>query len=272
MGSMRRQPLHLGPLPSCLWSWPGRGAPILALHGFTGSGADFSPFARELSRPVLAPDLPGHGRAGCPPPHGCSLLRVARPLGRLADRCGASVLLGYSMGGRHALALAARRPERFDAVILIGTSPGLQDPGARAARRSWDEDWARRAEHRNIEAFSGSWNLLPIIASQARIEPAAYDAMQARRKRNRTRGLAASLRGAGTGSMEPLWAALPTLTAPTLLVVGEEDVRYRETAAAMAERLPNAQIAIVPDAGHAAHLEQPGATAAIVDAFLASRA
>ncbi len=268
---MRRRAIQLGSLPSCLWTSPGRGPRLLALHGFTGSGADFDPLARALDRPLWAPDLPGHGRAGCPPPSGCRLPTVARSLGRLADRSRLSILLGYSLGARHALALAAARPRRFDALILVGASPGLEDPSARAARASWDESWARRAEHRDVETFTGAWSLLPIIASQERIEPAAHAAMLARRRRNRPRGLAASLRGAGTGSMAPLWDALPTLRMPTLLVVGAEDARYGDLAARMQRSLPDARTAIIADAGHCAHLEQPEATAGVIEGFLGER-
>ena len=241
---------------------------MLALHGFAGSGADFAPLAEGLTVPLWAPDLPGHGRAACPPPPGCRLERVAVDLGRLADRSRTRILLGYSMGARHALALALARPERFDALVLVGASPGLEDPEARRARAVWDEAWARLAERQPIEAFNAAWSQLPIIASQARIPASVREAMQARRRRNRPRGLAASLRGAGTGSMTPLWSELERLRLPTLLLVGAEDGRYRDIAERMTARLPRARLALVPEAGHCAHLEQPGSTAALIEDFL----
>lgn len=265
---MRRRPGTIGSLHTCLWTTPGRGPRVFALHGFTGSGADFAPLARALNLPLLAPDLPGHGGADCPPPGGCALPRVARGLGQLADRWGARVLLGYSLGGRHALELAAQSPARFDALVLIGSHAGLEDDGARAARASWDEEWARTAELTDPDTFTDTWNLLPIIRSQARIPAPIYDGMLARRRRNRGRGLAASLRGAGTGAMQPLWGALPSLRLPTLLVVGEEDDAYRDHAERMARLLPDATVAPIPDAGHCAHLEQVDTTAEAIAGFL----
>jgi 2-succinyl-6-hydroxy-2,4-cyclohexadiene-1-carboxylate synthase len=53
-----------------------------------------------------------------------------------------------------------------------------------------------------------------------------------------------------------------------LRVAGAEDAPYRGHAAAMAARLPDARVAIVPDAGHATHLENPAAFRAAVEAFL----
>lgn len=265
---MRRRPLRLGPSRSCLWTSSGRGPRLLALHGFTGSGADFAPLADRLTRPFAAPDLPGHGRADCPPPAACRLGRVAEDLGRLADRLDATALLGYSMGGRHALALALARPARFEALILVGASPGLADVASRAERTAWDESWARRAERGPPDAFAEAWSQLPLLASQDRIPAPARRSMEARRRRNRPRGLAASLRGAGTGSMGPLWDDLRRLTLPTLLLVGEEDERYQAIAVRMAERLPDPRIVVVPGAGHCAHLEQPDAAAAAIEDFL----
>jgi 2-succinyl-6-hydroxy-2,4-cyclohexadiene-1-carboxylate synthase len=61
--------------------------------------------------------------------------------------------------------------------------------------------------------------------------------------------------------MEPLWDRLGELTLPVTLVVGERDEKFRAIAARMAERLPDARLAVVPGAGHAAHLEAPEALA-----------
>jgi 2-succinyl-6-hydroxy-2,4-cyclohexadiene-1-carboxylate synthase len=266
--AVRRRPLRLGSLPSCLWTTAGAGPRILALHGFTGSGADFEPLGRSLREPLWAPDLPGHGRAGCPPPAGCRLEAGAASLDHLAARAGLAVLLGYSLGGRHALALATRNPHRFDALILIGASPGLVDPQERRARAAWDAGWARRAE-RSVDGFTRAWATLPIIATQARADDDVRAAMDARRRRNRGRGLAASLRGAGSGSMPPLWTELPRLALPTLLLAGEDDAAYRAVGERMAQAMPHATCSVVRGAGHAAHIERPRATAEAIDGFLA---
>jgi pimeloyl-ACP methyl ester carboxylesterase len=84
------------------------------------------------------------------------------------------------------------------------------------------------------------------------------------RLRNTPAGLAAALRGLGTGVMEPLWDQLPRLEIPVTLIVGERDEKFRALAAQMLERLPNATLSVIEGAGHAAQLEDPAAVAAAV--------
>jgi 2-succinyl-6-hydroxy-2,4-cyclohexadiene-1-carboxylate synthase len=89
------------------------------------------------------------------------------------------------------------------------------------------------------------------------------------RRRNTPAGLASSLRFAGTGAQEPVWDRVHHIHVPVLVVAGEHDAKFR----ALGERLtaaigPHASFAVVPGAGHAAHLEQPDAFAAIVRAWL----
>src|SRR6266536_55308 len=94
---------------------------------------------------------------------------------------------------------------------------------------------------------------------------------RAGRLANTTQGLAASLRLHGTGAQEPLWDRLATLRPPTLLITGARDQKFAGIAERMAKAIgPSATLALVPDAGHAAHLERPDEVAALVDAFLAT--
>jgi pimeloyl-ACP methyl ester carboxylesterase len=64
--------------------------------------------------------------------------------------------------------------------------------------------------------------------------------------------------------MEPLWTRLGELQTPTTLIVGERDEKFRTTAERMLERLPNAQLTIIPDTGHAPQLEAPERVAAAI--------
>ncbi len=255
-----------------LHRWPGvadRPAPLVALHGFTGSGEDFEALAPLLGREILAPDLPGHGEAATlPGPY--TMERVTAALAGLLGRneLERPVLLGYSMGGRVALSFALRYPDRVAALVLIGANPGLVEPAERAARRRSDEALAARIEAEGVPAFLAYWSAVPLIATQARIPEPYRSAARSRRLRNRARGLAASLRELGTGAMPPLWRELPRLAAPTLLITGAEDAKYRAIAARMAGLIPGAQRALIPGAGHCAHLEQPELSCAAIDRFL----
>jgi 2-succinyl-6-hydroxy-2,4-cyclohexadiene-1-carboxylate synthase len=68
--------------------------------------------------------------------------------------------------------------------------------------------------------------------------------------------------------MDPVWDRLHTLRCPVLLIAGEHDQAYTEAAHRMAERMPDARVRIVPGAGHAPQLEQPGLVAQLLDEHL----
>lgn len=228
------------------------------LHGFTNTGACWDPVARALrGTRAHAPDLRGHGDAADDRP--VSLAAVLDDLDGLTPP--GAVLAGYSMGGRIALHYALAQPERLDALVLIGASPGLADPDERAARREVDARLADRIERIGIAAFAAEWAALPLWEGMpAPVAAAAH----ADRLRNTAAGLAAALRGLGTGELEPLWHRLGDLALPVTLVAGERDAKFREIAARMAARLPAARVHVVPGAGHAAHLEASERVAAAI--------
>ena len=225
-------------------------ADLLLLHGFTQTGASWDGVVRALEGRyrALAPDLG-------PGPWEAELDRLERLT------AGPHVLAGYSMGGRLALALALRRPERVRALVLVSASPGLADGDERAARRAADEALAGRIEEIGAEAFAGEWAAQPLFAGQP---PEVAALAHEDRLRRSAAEHAAQLRGLGTGVMPPLWGRLGELTMPVALVVGERDAKFRAIAERMRERVPHATVAVVPGAGHAAHLEQPAAVARLV--------
>ncbi|RIK90365.1 MAG: hypothetical protein DCC71_25605 [Proteobacteria bacterium] len=73
----------------------------------------------------------------------------------------------------------------------------------------------------------------------------------------------------GAGAQTPLHGRLADVAAPVLLVAGAEDARFAAIARELAAAIPNARAALVPDAGHAVHLEKPRAFTALLRDFLA---
>jgi 2-succinyl-6-hydroxy-2,4-cyclohexadiene-1-carboxylate synthase len=222
---------------------------LVLLHGFTQTRQSWRRTVQALQGRyrALVPDLPGHGQAAFRTASFDATTAYIRALA--PDRF---TLVGYSMGGRIALSAAfTLHPQR---LILIGASPGIADATERAQRKTADDALADRIEQIGVEAFAQEWGALPLFAGQPdRVRAAA----NADRLRNTPQGLAASLRGLGTGVMEPLWTRLGELQTPTTLIVGERDEKFRTTAERMLERLPNARLAIIPDTGHAPQLEAP---------------
>jgi 2-succinyl-6-hydroxy-2,4-cyclohexadiene-1-carboxylate synthase len=200
------------------------------LHGFAGSPRVFAPWRARLGG--VAPTLLGHGAESDATTFDDEVDRLAA---QVKDR---AVWVGYSMGGRLALGVAARHPERVARLVLIAAHPGLEDPNERARRRAEDEARARTLETEGLDAFFRGWDALPMFARRT---PPRRDGLDAHE-------LSRAMRVLSTGAMTPRWdtLALHDLT----YVVGEHDAAYRALAAHMLARAPHARVTIVPGADH----------------------
>lgn len=239
---------------------------LVLVHGFTQTGRSWAPLAPALAAgglEVVAVDAPGHG--------GSSGVRAdlwggAEMLGAAGGR---AIYAGYSMGARLCLHLALARPELAAGLVLVGATAGIEDPDERAARRSADEALADTldgpgAGGEPLRSFLDEWLSKPLFATLDSAAAGLED-----RLRNSAAGLASSLRLAGTGTQEPLWDRLATLSMPTLVLAGALDAKF----AALGQRIagaigPNARLGLVAGAGHAAHLERPGEVVEAVLAFV----
>jgi 2-succinyl-6-hydroxy-2,4-cyclohexadiene-1-carboxylate synthase len=228
---------------------------IVAFHGFMGVGADFIPLVERLGMSVYTPDLIGHGTFQSDNPLDYTLdTQLSYWAEHLPDRC---TLVGYSMGGRLALQLALRYPKRIERLVLIGATPGLVDPKKRTQRVLWDREQAQSIRSLGVKRFYEEWQKIPIIATQQTIEFGIREAMMANRMTQSVEGLALSMEYFGTGVMPHCWDILHTLSVPTLLMVGERDLKYREIAESMIEQLVEGPVdqVVIPKVGHCAHLE-----------------
>ena len=250
----------------------GSGEPLLIIHGFTGSALAMKPLSDRLPGRKIIPDLIGHGRSESPASRSAYHLdAVSQQLSSLLDYLDATPasIVGYSMGGRVALNFAVNHPEKVHYLALIGVSPGIKNDSERLSRKNADNDLAASISHLGVKAFIESWVDMPMWESlRNKLTAAQWQESISERKTSHPLGLANSLRAGGTGSMNPLHGALRNLKIPTLLLVGDKDHKFLQIAQDMSTALPNASIHIVADSGHAAHLEQPAATAqAIIEHF-----
>ena len=251
----------------------GEGPPITLLHGFTQSGRSWREVISKMPAgwKWIVPDLRGHGetqtRQGSP----CSMDACMEDLLALWDDLGVerTHLAGYSMGGRLALHVAARRPDRVLSLLTIGAHAGLEED-AREGRRRGDEGLAERIEKEGIEAFVDYWGALPLFAGLERRGPSYVAQVRAERLQNHVAGLACSLRGMGAGAMEPVWNELGQVTFPCTFVAGQQDHGYVASARRLAATVRNGKFEIVPRAGHAVHQERPDAFARLLASHLAA--
>jgi 2-succinyl-6-hydroxy-2,4-cyclohexadiene-1-carboxylate synthase len=158
------------------------------------------------------------------------------------------------MGGRLALYIATHYPERVQSLTLISASPGLKTEAEREARRKADNELADKIEKNGMAWFVDYWEISRLWDSQS---PELKAQLRENRLKNNPIGLANSLRGIGTGVMPSLWEKLADLPIPVKLIVGELDSKFVAINQEMVSLIPNADLTIIPDAGHAAHLEKP---------------
>ncbi|NBX33826.1 2-succinyl-6-hydroxy-2,4-cyclohexadiene-1-carboxylate synthase [bacterium] len=240
---------------------------IVALHGFTGEGADF-----DLLRPLLpaghelvAPDLPGHGSrrdlrqvADYSLPAHLSIIDAAVGGGD------ALTLLGYSMGGRLALHWALAHPGRWRRLVLIGASPGLDSAAERSERRLADAALATFLRTQGLAAFYKYWHHQPMLRTLFQPSSPRREELLQRRAGNDAEGLALSLESVGTGSLPSLWPRLGELRGNVDLVTGEHDPKFTELARRMGEKIPRTRMSVVEGVGHAVHLERPADLATLL--------
>ena len=233
---------------------------LALLHGFTQTGRSWRPILPALAQhfEVLTPDLPGHGARS---EVQADLWEAAR---LVAEECGRAAYVGYSMGGRVALHLGLAHPDLVERLVLVSTTGGFEDHAQRAARRREDDALAHSIETDGVDAFLERWLAQSVFADL----PAHAADLDARRE-NTAQGLAGALRLMGTGTQEPLWRRLDELTMPVLVVAGERDERFAEQALHLGGWIgPTAELVLVPEAGHACHLERPHAFLEVLLPFL----
>ena len=240
---------------------------VTLLHGFTLGGASWDDLVARMPADWqwIAPDLRGHGKA---PPDDCTMERCAADLAELWDHLGIerSHLVGYSMGGRLALHVAVRLPERTRSLLTIGAHAGLEGE-MRVARRASDALLASRVERDGVPAFVDYWEALPMFAGLAR-QPALAAALHEIRLANTTAGLAASLRDMGAAAMEPLWDELDEIDVPSTFVAGAEDGGFVEHARRLARSVRDSRVEVVGGSGHSVQFEQPDAAAVVIAGHL----
>lgn len=252
--------------------------PVVFLHGFLGNAADWTDVASALSdtfrclcvdlNESVAADVGARDMTGI----------AEAVLGRL-DELGISraAWVGYSMGGRLALYCAVQHPERVSRLVLESASPGLRGEEERLQRRDHDAALVRRLEEAGthppgpenpaFRAFVEWWYDQPLFASLQEKPEWRSHLIQCRLAGDPL-VFARVLRALSVAEQPDLWPRLAEYHTPTLLVVGEQDRKFRILAEEMVEACPVMGLKSFPDCGHNVHLENPGGYTTVLRAFL----
>jgi 3-oxoadipate enol-lactonase len=235
----------------------GDGPPVLLVHAAGVDGRMWGPLTERLHDDftLVVPDLRGHG--GTPLPdapfsHVDDLRAVLDELG--LER---AAVVGASLGGQVALALATAAPDRVSALVLLAGSLSFDDPSPELAA-FWAEE-ERLLERGDVDGA---------IALSVRDwvhEPATAPLFEDMARRAFAHHLGADVQA------DRLPIDLVAIAVPTLAISGGRDVPdFARLADRVVAAVPGARRAEVPDAGHLIALERPDATAELVRALLAT--
>lgn len=242
---------------------------IVFLHGFTGTSATWSEVMAHLKGRfrLVAIDLTGHGKTSIPrDERRYTIDEQLKDLETIFQVLNLTdfTLVGYSMGGRIALAYTVNYPSRVKTLILESSSPGLKTQEERAIRKSADEKLARKIQTEGMQKFVDFWENIPLFDSQKRMTTEKQEMVREERLQQNEVGLANSLRGIGTGSQPSYWENLKGITIPVHLITGEIDQKFVDISQEMKAVLPNATAQTVKNVGHAIHVEKPVVFATMV--------
>lgn len=252
----------------------GEGVPLIFSCGYCTTHENWrcqvAPLVEAGARVILW-DFRGHGESGAPedPAH-YSIEQVVDDLARVLDWAAPgepALLAGLSFGGLASLHFARRHPARVRALLLAGSGPGFKKPEAQAR---WEKQVARTGEILETKGFAA------LVAGRAgattigrRPElPAARAAAAAICAQNPSSVAEFGRRVAGPAPC--VIDDLPTIQAPVLVLVGEQDEAYQRAAEVMVAKLPRAELARIPGAGHIVNIEAEALFNARAVAFLRS--
>ena len=237
---------------------------LLLLHYFGGSARSWDALAARLgpARRCVAPDMRGFGANH--PGRSYAVADYADDAAALAAGLGPFLLVGHSMGGKVAVALAARRPPGLAGVILVAPSPPCPEPMA---------DDARASLRASFGSQDGAAQVARAISAKAADGPAFDPAVFARIVTDHMRASRPAWDAwLDTGSREDITALAGQVPVPVLVVAGAEDSALGPDAQRRLTlpRLPGARMEVVSGSRHLVPLDQPGPLARLIETFPAA--
>ena len=245
----------------------GSGFPIVFLHAFPLNRTMWEPQVTALVAEFrcITIDMRGFGGSAAKPPY--SMDRFADDVAAVLDilQIERAVVVGLSMGGYVAFALWRRHRERVRALVLADTRAVADTPEIAERRREVIET----AQTQGATAVA-NMQIAGLVGKTSRDKrPDIYDATH--------RMIAQAGVGGIIGGAEAMLArpdsteTLATIDAPTLIIVGDEDViTPPKEARSLCEQIDGARLEVLKQAGHLSNVERPAAFNTVVSEFLGS--
>ncbi len=253
---------------------------IVLIHGGAQNAHTWDTVALALGRPLIAPDLPGHGHSDSPAPGvgtrpGASAADLAEVIDALAPNV--SLVVGMSLGGLTSIALAAMRPDLVPRLVLVDVTPGVTGDKAKAIH-DFVRGPATFASFADLLARTMEFNATRSESSLRR--GILHNALQLddgswvwRHRRDDYTAMGDTDDPDRRADITALWDDLQASAAPLTLVRGtrEQSVVDDTDVEELHRRRPDAAVVEV-DAGHSVQGDQPIELARIIEsAFGGSR-
>jgi len=254
----------------------GTGAPLLFIHEFAGDHRSWEPQVRYFSGAYRCITYAARGYPPSDVPAQQSAYSQQRAvadavavLDRLEVR--QAHVVGLSMGGFTALHLALRHPGRVLSAVVSGAGYGAQ-PERQEAFRAECEATAAAFEADGAAQVAQRYAVGPARVQFQNKNPRGWAEFAAALGEHSSVGSAMTMRGvqAGRPSLYALRDELARARTPVLIIVGDEDEGCLETALMLKRTLAVSGLAVLPQTGHTANLEEPDVFSHAVDRFLAA--
>jgi 3-oxoadipate enol-lactonase len=250
----------------------GRGRALVLVHGLAGGAKFWEPQVEALSRHyrVVTYDARGHGASDVPSTdeaydEAIFVADLRHLLGHL--RIERACVGGLSMGGNIALRFGLTHPELVDGLIICDAGSGSDDP---EAWRQRSHGLASIVENQGIEAFAETVLASPPVSQFVKQGPEKVQWLRGILTGHQPEGLIRTLRGeqATRPTLYTYEDVLRIFHKPALIIVGEHDQASLKPSTFLADNLPNAELFVMPGAGHVTSSENPEEFNARVEVFL----
>jgi 3-oxoadipate enol-lactonase len=243
----------------------GQGQPVVLIHGFPLDGRIWEAQMAALSDRwrVIVPDLPGFGKSQLVRPF--TIDSLAHDMHELLGRIGAlpCVFGGLSMGGYVSFAFGTKFLHDMKGLMLVDTKCEADTSEGKQNRLKMIET----AKSGGAKAVADQ--MMPKMIAPAVAQSKPQVAKRLREIMESVSVAAIEYASLAMRDRKDYRSELPSIAAPTLIVVGQEDAFAPPAVAQSMQRdMPKAQLAIIPDAGHMAPMEQPEAVNQVMREFL----
>ena len=241
----------------------GSGIPILFVHEFAGDCRSWEPQMRYFGRfyRCIAYNARGYPPSDVPKEAGrYSQDRARDDIRAVLDglKIDKAHIVGLSMGGFAALHFGFTYPDRTRSLVIAGCGYGAA-PDKRAQFAAEAETAAKSFEQAGMAKAAEAYALGPTRVQFQNKDPRGWREFADQLAAHSTEGSARTMRGvqARRPSLFDLIDKMQTITAPTLIMTGDEDWPCLEPALLMKRTIPTAALVVMPNAGHTINLEDP---------------